>query len=104
MSETTTEHDLTEAEWRAKHRVTPAVRFKLRRLGLMPEMLDVPGCRLRTVTPEADRAWVERMREYSASEQMKLERQRRVEQARAAAKLAVESPKHISNRRRSRKR
>jgi hypothetical protein len=58
--------------------------FKLKRLGLGPDEMRFPGTEIVRITPEAHRAWRERMTELSQTKQAELERQRRVAQRRDA--------------------
>ena len=67
--------------------------FKLKRLGLGPDEMRFPGTEIVRITPEAHRAWRERMTELSQTKQAELERQRRVAQRRDAG-LASSRKRH----------
>jgi hypothetical protein len=71
---------------------------KLKKLGLGPDVLRVPGTRIERITPEARQAWRERMAELAKSETAQLEAERRRAQAAEAGKLAAQSPNHVSRR------
>jgi hypothetical protein len=68
--------------------------YKLKKLGLGPDVLHVPGTRIDRITPEARQAWRERMAELAKSETAQLEAERRRAQAAEAGKLAAQSPNH----------
>jgi hypothetical protein len=46
----------------------PPTSCKLRRLGLTPDELYVPGTNIGRITPEADRAWIARMAELTPAQ------------------------------------
>jgi hypothetical protein len=93
-------HDFSLKEWRSRRNISTATHYRLKRLGLAPEELSVPGTAIRHITPKADQEWEERMKGLAQQEAAKLEQQRRVEQARAAGQAAARSPLHISRRQR----
>lgn len=72
--------------------------YEIKKSGMGPELLEVPGVRGARVTPEADAAWEQRMAELAKSEAAALEAARRREIAVIAGKIAAQSPKHISRR------
>ena len=72
--------------------------YKLKKLGLGPDVLHVPGTRIERITPEARQAWRERMAELAKSETAQVEAERRRAQAAEAGKLAAQSPNHVSRR------
>ena len=72
--------------------------YKLKKLGLGPDVLHVPGTRIDRITPEARQAWRERMAELAKSETAQLEAERRRAQAAEAGKLAAQRPNHVSRR------
>ena len=72
--------------------------YKLKKLGLGPDVLHVPGTRIERITPEARQAWRERMAELAKSETAQLQAERRRAQAAEAGKLAAQSPNHVSRR------
>jgi hypothetical protein len=86
----------TIPEWCEGKRICVATYYKLRRLGLTPDELHVPGTNIRRITPEADRAWVERMAELTKTKEYKREAKRRTALAKKAGDLAARSSKHVS--------
>jgi hypothetical protein len=95
------EHEVahTVREWCESKRICLATYYKLRRLGLTPDELHVPGTNIRRITPEADRAWIVRMAELAKTKEYKREAKRRTYLAKKAGTLAAESLKHVSKRR-----
>jgi hypothetical protein len=91
----------TIPEWCEGKRICPATYYKLKRLGLTPDELHVPGTNIRRITPEADRAWVARMAELTKTKEYKREAQRRTDLAKKAGKLAAKSLKHVSQRKKA---
>jgi primosomal protein N'' len=89
---------MTEAEWRAKHKLSKSSHYKLKRLGRAPKALHIPGTTISRITPKADHEWEAQMEELVQQEAARLEQQRRAEQARAAGKAAAQSPRHVSKR------
>jgi hypothetical protein len=77
--------------------------FKIRRLGLGPEELRIPGTSIVRITRRAAEEWEERMARLSLEDAAKHERQRRKEHARRAGQAAAKSPAHVANRRRREK-
>jgi hypothetical protein len=90
--------DMTPADWRARRNVSKTTHAKLKKLGLAPDEYNIPGTRIGRITDEADAAWLERMHEFTKSEDAKLEAERRRELAAAAGRAAAMSPKHVSRR------
>jgi hypothetical protein len=82
--------------------MSKAFYFNMQRLGLGPAVYIVPGTKLQRITAKARREWHERMANLSQQQAAKRERERRRQLARAAGKLAVQSPRHIVNQRRMR--
>ncbi len=72
--------------------------YKMKKLGLAPELLEVPGIRGARVTPQADYDWEARMAEAAKSKEAQLEAQRRRAQAAEAGRIAAQSPRHVSRR------
>jgi hypothetical protein len=70
--------------------------FKLKKLGLGPDVFRVPGTRIERITPGARKAWRERMDALAQTEAAQLEAERRRAQAAEAGKLAARSPNHVS--------
>jgi hypothetical protein len=56
-----------------------------------------PRTMLGRITEEAEKEWQRQMEERDASEAVQLARQRRVEIAKRAGKIAAASPLHVSN-------
>jgi hypothetical protein len=73
---------------------------ELQRLGLGPQETRIPHSNIVRITPEARRAWHQRLHELAQTEEAQLERRRRSELSSIAGKRAAASPLHISNRRR----
>ena len=97
------DRSLTVPEFCTRHNVSRASYYKLRRLGLGPDEMRMPGTCIVRITPEADRAWRERMTELSKSEAVALEARRRQQQAVVAATASADSDKHVSRRNAARK-
>jgi hypothetical protein len=92
------EHEVahTIREWCESKRICLATYYKLRRLGLTPDELHVPGTNIRRITPEADRAWIARMAELTKTKEYEREVKRRAVMAKKAGDKAARSPKHVS--------
>jgi hypothetical protein len=75
---------------------------KMGRDGIGPHVSYVAGMTLRRITPESYREWkkVAAERERAAAPQIEAERLARIERNKKAARLAVQSPRHVSKRRR----
>jgi hypothetical protein len=93
-----TERSLTRAEWRRHRNISKASHYKMRKLGLAPDEVEVPGTKIARITAAADAAWERRMAELARSEDAKLESERRRAQAAEAGRIAAASPLHISKR------
>jgi hypothetical protein len=78
--------------------ISPASYFKIRRLGLGPAEMVIPGTEIIRITPKAHREWRARLEQQGKTTEAELERQRRAEQRRAAGKRAAASPQHVSRR------
>jgi hypothetical protein len=91
----------TIPEWCEGKRICVATYYKLKKLGLTPDELHVPGTNIRRITPEADRAWIARMAELTKTKEYKREAKRRTDLAKKAGTLAAESLKHVSKRRKA---
>jgi hypothetical protein len=89
-------------EWGAFHKLSKATVYKMKRAGLLPELLIVPGFNVPRVTARADREWEERMKRLAQEKTAKLEQARRVEHARRAGQAAARSENHISKKRQRR--
>jgi hypothetical protein len=77
-------------------RICVATYYKLRRLGLTPDELHVPGTNIRRITPKGDREWIARMGELTKTKEYEREAERRTALAKKAGKLAARSSKHVS--------
>jgi hypothetical protein len=67
--------------------------YEIKKSGMGPKLLEVPGVRGARVTPEADAAWEQRMAELAKSEAAQLEADRRREIAAVAGRIAAASPR-----------
>jgi hypothetical protein len=87
-------------EWRKRRGYSGSTFYKLRNLGLAPELLELPGVRAVRITAKADAAWEVRMTVLAKEQSAELEeeRKRRVEQARIAGRAGAASPTHVSKR------
>jgi hypothetical protein len=92
----------TIPEWCEGKRICVATYYKLKRLGLTPDELHVPGTNIRRITPEADREWIARMAELTKTKEYKREAERRTALAKKAGDIAARSPNHISEVRKAR--
>jgi hypothetical protein len=90
--------DKTIPEWCKARRLSRSTYHKLKKLGRGPKELEIPGTRIKRITPEADAEWEMRMAELATSEAARLEAERRRELATIAGRAAAESPRHISKR------
>ena len=88
----------TIPEWCKARRLSRSTYHKLKKLGRGPKELEIPGTRIKRITPEADAEWEARMAELAKSEDAQLEAERRRAQAAEAGKLAAQSPNHVSRR------
>jgi hypothetical protein len=82
----------------ATENISLASFYELSKRGLTPEVLEVPGTKIRRITPEARDAWRARMTELSHSKAAKLERARRRQVAVIAGQKSAASEKHVSKR------
>lgn len=90
--------DKTITEFCAKKRISKASWYELEKRGLAPEVLEIPGTRIRRITAAAEAAWDARMVELMQSKAAQLEAERRRAQAAEAGRIAAQSPRHISRR------
>lgn len=88
----------TYAEFCQTEHISKATLYDLLRRGLGPEVFEVPGTRIRRITPEAHEVWRARMAELAKAEAAQLEAKRRRELAAIAGRIAAKSPRHISKR------
>jgi hypothetical protein len=95
-----TERALTRTEFCHVEHISKSTYFKLRAAGLGPEETTVtlPGLRLTRITPESRARWRRKLAELQQSKEAELERARRQAQVEAAAKIAAQSPNHVSRR------
>jgi hypothetical protein len=99
-----TERSLTLAEFQFVEHLSPATYNKLRAAGLGPEVTEVvlpgadgqKGFALKRITPDARRAWHAMLAQLRESEEAKLAAARAQAQRVEAAKLAAQSPLHVS--------
>jgi len=82
----------TIPEWCEGKRICIASYYKLRRMGLTPDKLHVPGTNITRITPEADRAWIARMAELTKTKEYKREAKRRTDSAKKAGRLSILDP------------
>jgi hypothetical protein len=90
--------DKTVLEWCKARHLSRSTYHKLKNLGLGPKELEIPGTRIKRITPVADAEWEARMAELAKSETARLEAERRRELATIAGQIAAESPRHVSRR------
>jgi hypothetical protein len=88
----------TIGEFCRAERISKSVYYELKARGLNPDEFEIPGTRIKRITPEARAAWRERMAELAKSETAQLEAERRRELASIAGRAAAASPRHISKR------
>jgi hypothetical protein len=88
----------TFTEFCQGERISKTTLYGLLRRGLGPEVLEVPGTKIKRITPEAREAWHARMAELAKTESSRLEAERRRELAAIAGKRAAESPRHVSRK------
>jgi hypothetical protein len=96
MSELIEPTALTIPDWCRGKGICIATFYKLRKLGLTPAELHIPGTIIKRITPEADREWIARMAELTKTKQFEREAERRTAMAKKAGAMAAKSPKHIS--------
>ena len=84
--------DKTVLEWCKARHLSRSTYHKLKNLGRGPKELEIPGTRIKRITPEADAEWEARMAELAKSETARLEAERRRELATIAGQIAAESP------------
>lgn len=94
---------MTVSEFREAENMSASFYYKMRRMGLGPQELRVPGTGFTRITPQAHAAWHERMAKLGESKAAELERARRLEQRRSAGKSAANSSRHVSRRAAGRK-
>jgi hypothetical protein len=93
---------LTVGEFCLVERFSKTAYYGLKSRGLAPDEFEIPGTRIKRITPEAHAAWRERMAALAQSEAAQLEAERRRAQAVAAGRIAAASPLHVSKRQKPR--
>jgi hypothetical protein len=88
----------TRAEFCLAEHLSKSTYHALRKRGLGPEELVVPGLKIIRITPEARDAWHTKMAELAKGEAARIEAERRRELASIAGRAAAASPLHISKR------
>jgi hypothetical protein len=78
--------------------LSPHSYYKLRRLGLGPREMRVPGTKIVRISEAARREWRTRLEQVGASEQAEHEFRVRAAECSRAAKLGVDSPRHPCHR------
>jgi hypothetical protein len=94
----TTNPSKSIAEFCRAERISKSVYYEMKRRGIGPVELIIPGTKVIRITPEAQTAWRTRMAELAKSETAQLEAERRSAQTAEAGKIAAASPLHISKR------
>jgi hypothetical protein len=79
--------------------ISHASYFKMRRAGLGPTEIRIPGGRIIRITATARREWHRRMEQLAQGEAAQQEQRRRIDQTTRAGQAAAKSEKHISHRR-----
>jgi hypothetical protein len=95
------ERSQTFREFCTAEHISPSTLYGMLKRGLGPDVLEVPGTKIKRITPQARIAWRERMAELAKSKSAELERTRRHALAVAAGQAAAASPLHVSKRARS---
>jgi hypothetical protein len=80
----------TIPQWGQSKQICIATYHKLKKLGLTPDELHIPGTNIKRITPEADREWIARMAELTKTKEYEREAERRTTLAKKAAKLRSE--------------
>jgi hypothetical protein len=89
----------TIEDWTRNEDISAASFYKLKRLGLGPYELRLPGTNIVRII-ESSGHWRQRMLEVSATKSAKLATSRRREQTKAAAQRSIASEQHIRHQRR----
>ena len=88
----------TPTEFCFAEHLSKSTYHELKKRGLGPVELVVPGTKIIRITPEARDAWHAMMAELAGTESARLEAERRRELAVMAGKAAAASPRHASRR------
>jgi len=75
--EASTMADFTLEQWRQHRHLSKSTHYQLRKRGLAPEEIAVPGTTIRRISPQADREWEEKMRALAQGKAAQQEAQRR---------------------------
>jgi hypothetical protein len=86
----------TIREFCASEHLSLSSFYELVKRDLAPELLEIPGTKIKRITRLAQAAWHKRMAELAKSEGARLESDRRRAQAVKAGQLAAASPLHVS--------
>jgi hypothetical protein len=99
------ERAMTIKQFCAIENISKATYYKMRRAGLGPEetTVPIPGMTVVRITQEARRAWHQKLREVNATKAAQLERERFRATRQARGLRSVTSPKHVSHRKRRRR-
>jgi hypothetical protein len=87
-------------QWCEKWNYSLPTFYAMQRAGTGPEVVRPLGAGGPRISEEVDREWVERTKKLRASKKGQRETERKVQLAKQAAKIATESPLHLSNVRR----
>jgi hypothetical protein len=87
-------HSLTIPQFCKVENISIYTYYKIRKLGLGPRELRVPGTNVARVTPKARQEWHERMQAHDVQEQAEREHERRAVIAKKAGTIAAASPLH----------
>jgi hypothetical protein len=88
----------TIGEFCRSERISKWVYYKLKARNLNPDEFEIPGTRIKRITPEARAAWRDRIAKLATTEAAQLEAERRRELATIAGRAAAASPLHVSKR------
>jgi hypothetical protein len=88
----------TRAEFCFTEHLSKSTYHELKKRGLGPDELVVPGSKIIRITPESRDAWRMKMAELAKGEAAQIEAERRRELAALAGKAAAASPLHVSRR------
>jgi hypothetical protein len=88
----------TIGEFCQDERISKSVYYDMKRRGIGPVELVIPGTKVIRITHEAQANWRQRMAQLSKGRAMRLETERRRKQTTQAGKIAAASPLHVSKR------
>jgi hypothetical protein len=98
IMDSTERRSQTRAEFCFAEHLSKSTYHELKKRGLGPDELVVPGSMIIRITPEARDAWHTKMAELAKGEAARIEAERRREFAVIAGKAAAASPLHVSRR------